>query len=409
MSSAVPARWLVVCVLSLVLGAPAARADRRPVAVINLDSGAASEPQTLAAEIERELAMHPVLAVIPDSSDAAALRDPIDDEDAPRLDRARQDLAAAEQATSDFHWSEAVRYAEEGQRELLVVTPVVAVKLYARLAFARGRALDADGRTAEARAAYALAHALDPALAPDPVAVPPNVIAAFAAATAPSAAPRGTLDVKGTGIVWIDGTEVGVAPGAFDADAGTHVVWLIGVDRETRGLQVTVAPGQPSVADVPDAEAPRRMKVQRARQALARAPDPTARAVAIHRLVELVGVHDAVLLSVVNGKIIFQTWSDSPAVQVPGFSAHEERGAHAPADLLSRLAPPPPVVDEPKPFKLPPPPPKKWYQKRSWQLGIAGAVAAAVVGGYFIANAMPDTFGGLKPDIVTLGGSSSRR
>ena len=35
---------------------------------------------------------------------------------------------------------------------------------------------------------------------------------------------------------------------------------------------------------------------------------------------------------------------------------------------------------------------KKWYQKRTWQLGIAGAVVATVIGGYFIKQAMPTTF-----------------
>lgn len=390
MSSAVPARWLVVCTL-LLCGVTAGHAERRPVAVINLDTSDATAPQTLAAEIERKLAAHPVLRIIPDSSDAAALRDRIDDDDAPRLERARIDLAEAGQALLDFRSLEAVRYTEEGQRELLVVTPSVAVKLYAQLAVVMGKALFEDNRPAEGKAAFAHALALDPSSTIDPAITRPDVYAAFLAAAQPSGTP-GKLEIKGSGVVWIDGTEVGIAPGTFDAAAGGHVVWLTGVDRETRGLQVVVQPGQTTVAEVPDAEAPRRMKVQRARLALARAPDPTARAAAMKRLADLVGVKDAVLLSLTNGKITFQTWSEDAAVPVPGFSAHEERRDREPADLLVRLAPPPPPVDDGIGTKLPPPPPKKWYQKRSWQLGIAAGLAAAVVGGYFLSQAGPDTF-----------------
>ena len=395
MSSAVPARWLVVC--TLLLGVATGHAERRPVAVINLDTSDAAGPQTLAAELERELSAHAVLRVIPDSSDAAALRDRIDDDDGPRLERARIDLEEAKQALLDFRSFEAVRYTEEGHRELLVVTPAVAVKLYAQLAVVMGTALFDEKRPAESKAAFEHALALDPGISPDPAYTRPDVYAAFRAAAQPSG-PPGKLEVKGTGVVWIDGNEVGLAPGTFDAYAGGHVVWLTGVDRETRGLQVMVQAGQTTVAEVPDAEAPRRMKVQRARLLLARAPDPTARAAAMKRLADLVGVKDAVLLSLTNGQITFQTWSEDAAVPVPGFSAHEERRDREPADLLVRLAPPPPI-DDSVPIKLPPPPPpKKWYQKRSWQLGIAAGVVGAVVGGYFLSQAGPDTFIGLGPD-----------
>jgi hypothetical protein len=126
-------------------------------------------------------------------------------------------------------------------------------------------------------------------------------------------------------------------------------------------------------------------------------------------LADLVGVHDAVLVSVTDGKITFQTWSDAPEVPVFGLSAHAERGERRPVDLLERLAPSPEIVDEPPPIELPPPPPKKWYRKRTWQLGIASAVAAAIVGGYLIHQAMPDTWGGFAQNVVLPGGSSTRR
>lgn len=407
MSSAVSARWLAVCTLLLSLGlwVRTAVAERRPVAVINLDLSDAAAPQALAADLERELTVHPVLRAIQDSSDAAALRDRVDDEDGPRVQRAEQDLREAEQAIRDFRLLEAIRYTEEAQRELLVVTPAVAVKLYARLALVLGEALVEDNRLEASKAAFAHARALDPSSTMDPRYKFPHIVAAFEAAKQPSGTP-GKIEVKGSGIVWIDGTEVGVAPGTFDASAGRHVVWLTGVDRETRGLQVVVQPGQTSVAEVPDADAPRRMKVQRARQSLARAPDPTARAAAMKGLAALVGVKDAVLLSVTNDKVTFQTWSEDAAVPVLGFSAHEERKDQKAVEMLVRLAPPRVVEDPPVVIIPDPPPVKKWYQKRTWQLGIAGAVVAAVVGGYFIKEAMPTTFGspgGLDVDTPTSG------
>ncbi|MDX2087816.1 MAG: hypothetical protein SFX73_08200 [Kofleriaceae bacterium] len=386
MSSAVAARWLAV--IALLFGVTHARAERRPVAVINLDMSGAAAPATLSADIERELAVHAVLRAIQDSSDAAALRDRIDDEDTARLERARQDLREAEAAIRDFRWLEAIRYTEEAQRELLVVTPAVAVKLYANLALVMGESLFKENRLDAAKAAFAHARALDPTSTIDPRFKGPDLVAVFEATKQPAGTP-GRIEIKGSGLVWIDGTEVGVAPGTFDASAGSHVVWLTGVDRETRGLQVVVQSGQTAVADVPDAEVPRRMKVQRARQALARAPDPTARAAAMKRLAELVGVKDAVLLSLTNEKVIFQTWSEHPTVPILGFSAHQERKEQKPADMLVRLAPPP-VVEDPPLIIIPDPPPvRKWYQKRTWQLGIAGVVVGAVVGGYFIKQAMP--------------------
>lgn len=392
MSPVMAAPRVIVCaVVLLILGVTPAHAQRRPVAVVNLDLGSDPAPQELATQLDAVLREHPELRTLPAPGDTAALYERVDDDDTPRLARARNDLVLAEQQLEQFNPAQAVRIAEEGEQELLLVTPSLAARLFADLAFVRGRALLEEGRGDEARVAFAHSHTLDPTRTLDPAKIVPDVVAAYEAAKVPPGSP-GMIDVKGSGNVWIDGAELGIAPATFAASAGRHVVWLTGVDRETRGLAVAVAPGATVVAEIPEAEAPRRTKVQRARQALARAPDPTARAAAMRRLAELAGVKDAVLLSVSGGKVIVQTWRAGDVDRAPGFSALRERRADRPVELLAPLAPPKVVipVEEPPRFVLPPP--KRWYQRRPVQVGIVAGVLAAIAGGIMISRAGPDSF-----------------
>ena len=398
---------LSVVVLALAATAPGAHAEGRPVAVVNLDLTNDPAPHELATQLHTVLRDHPELRTLPVPGDTAALYERIDDEDARRVASARRDLGAAEEQLEQFNATQAIRAAETGQRELRLVTPSLAVAAYADLSFVLGRALLDDKRPDEARLAFAHSHRLDPRRVLDPVGTHPEVVVAYEAAKA-AADPPGAIEVRGTGNVWIDGAEVGLAPGTFAAAAGRHVVWLTGIDRETRGLAVEVAPGAATLAEIPDAEAPRRTKVQRARQALARAPDPTARAAAMRRLAALTGVADAILISASGGKLVVQTWRAGDVDRAPGFSALRERGAATPLELLAPLAPPVVVEPEEPPIRIQPPPPKRWYQRRSVQLSILGGVVAAVAAGIAISYARPDSFM-FDSDIGNAPGSLGRR
>lgn len=391
MSPAMAAPRVFVCVVVtwLCAGLGAARADRRPVAVVDL----AGQPQTraLADQLRAELDAHPDLRALASPTDAAALVDRIDDPDGARVARAIADLDRARDQLSQFMLRQAITYAEEGQLELLVVSPAVAARPFGELAFVLGHAALVDGRPDDAAAAFALSHRFDPARTLDRAQIVPEVVAAYEAARRTPAA-TGTIAVNGTGTVWIDGAELGAAPGTFAVTVGRHVVWLTGVDRETRGAVVTVAAGATTVAELPDAEAPRRTRVQRARLALARAPDPTARAAAMQRLAALIGVRDAVLLSMANGKLIVQTWRGGDVERAPGFSALREHGAQEPGELLTALAPrpviaPPPPEDVPLPVEA-----RRWYQQRAVQAGLIAGVVAVIVSGYLLATAGPDSF-----------------
>jgi hypothetical protein len=117
--------------------------------------------------------------------------------------------------------------------------------------------------------------------------------------------------------------------------------------------------------------------------ALIDAQDPAMRASAMKALAAFVNVHDAVLLSMTNGKISWQSWRDGDE----GFGPVKELGRDSPVDVLKQLSPPP-VIDVPEP--LPPPVApivvSRWYQHRPVQLGLAAAIVAALVGGYVWAH-----------------------
>src|SRR5665647_1365220 len=274
-------RAIVCAVMLLVFGGSLAHADRRPVAVVDL----ANEPATreLAQQVKTGLEIHAELRTLPSSTDEAALIDKLDDPDVDRIDRAVAARAKAEAQILAFDFMAAITDARDGQSELLFVTPSRAIPAYADLAFVLGVALHNDQRVADAKIAFAHAYRLDPSRIVDPKRVPPDIVQAYADAKVASGL-QGKIEVPGTGNVWIDGTEVGLAPGTFPASEGEHVVWRTGIDRETRGLRVAVTAAKPAIAEIPDEEAPRRTKVQRDRQLLARAPDPSARSAAMRRL-----------------------------------------------------------------------------------------------------------------------------
>ena len=346
---------------------------RHPVAVIDLTNDQAV--RDVANRLLEVLAAHPDLAP-PAISDGAALVDKLPTDDDSRLDVARRKLASASKNLQQRQFREAAIDAVEGQEALLRVMPKAAIGLYADLELALGQSRLGEQKDAEAREAFALTRRLDPGRTLDDRHYVPEVIQAFDAAR-PVAAPTGMIAVRGHGKVWIDGLEVGNAPGEFPASIGHHVVWLTGTLRETAGKEVSVTATRPGDATILDGPLTRPQKVVRLRMALSQAPDPALRASAMNELAAFINVHDAVLLLTVNGKIVGQTWRD----REPGFGEIRELRRDRPGDILQPLEPP--RLPEPEPQILPmPPPPPRWYARRSVQLGVAASIAAVVIGGY---------------------------
>jgi len=347
---------------------------RHPVAVIDLTNDQAV--RDVANRLLEVLAAHPDLAP-PAISDGAALVDRLPADDDGRLEIARKKLASANKNLQQRQFREAAIAAVEGKEALCQVMPRTAIGLYADLELALGQSRLGEQKEADAREAFVLARRLDPGRTLDDRHYVPEVIQAFEAAR-PVASPVGMVAVRGHGKVWIDGEEVGTAPGEFPASVGPHVVWLTGTLRETGGKEVTVTTTTPGDATILDGALTRPQKVVRLRLALSQAQDPAARASAMNELAAFINVHDAVLLLTVNGKIVGQTWRD----REPGFGEIRELRRERPGDILQPLEPPRPAEPEPQAVPLPPPPPR-WYARRSVQLGIAATIAVAVIGGYF--------------------------
>lgn len=384
MSPAMAARWALVCALIASFGATAV-AERRRVAVVNLDLADQSAAKTLADQLDRVLSAHPDLDRLDNATNAAALKDPIEDPDRQSLQTARDFLARAEAELVAFNYGSVILYTDTGQKALLSVSPAVAAPLYADLAFVRGQALVNDGRVPEALVAFALVARLDPQRTVDPKRFLPDIVKAWAQAKALPAQP-GSVTVDGVGRVWIDGIDTGTAPGGFAVPAGRHVVWVTDPEHEVGGDVVTVTANQVTVASIKPPGAPPSRIVQQARVALAQAPDATARAGAMNRLVKLVGANDAILLHVAKDKVVVQTWG-GPGGRSQGFGSLRERGKEEPIELLKPIEPPKKVVVDPPFVPLKPIVVKKWYQRRPVQIGIAAGVVAAVVGLYFASQA----------------------
>jgi hypothetical protein len=350
---------------------------RHPVAVIDLTNDQAV--REVAYKLLELLASHAELAP-PAVSDGAALVDKLPPDDDLRIAEARKKLLSALKNLAQRSFREAAIDAVEGQESLLRVTPRAAISLYADLELALGQSRLGEQKDGEAREAFALTCRLDPDRTLDERRYVPEVIQTFEAARAVDPE-LGKIAVRGTGRVWIDGQEVGAAPGEFSAPVGRHVVWLTGMLRETAGKEVVVTPARPGDATILDGPLTRPQKVVRYRIALAQAPDPAARAAAMKALAGFVNVHDAVLLSAVNGKILWQTWRD----RAPGFSEIRELGRDRPGEILRPLVPPRPIQPAARADALPPLP-APWYRRRTVQIGLAATVVAAVIGGYFWAH-----------------------
>jgi hypothetical protein len=350
---------------------------RRPLAVVAVGSAADPALGDLANRLAAALITNDQLEPVPDST-AVALREPFADEDDRALADARSNLTAAQDEVAAFQFADAARSAMRAEAALLAASPRVAVELRGELRVVHGIALLAD-RPADAAAEFVLAERLAPNLALDPARYLPEVVDAFAAARAHAPTDERVIDVAGTGRLWIDGREVGAAPGAFSVTIGLHVVQLVGPTRLTRGREIDVRPAPVAVAavDIELAEAGLAVRIHRARAVLAGAVDAFARAGAMTALADLVLVDDALVLSRdATGVLVYDVWRRSAGFLAAG--AHPVDGVPA-AKLLDVIAPPRPrpvVVKRAYPIPFVPPPPR-WKEPRYYVLG---GLAAVVIG-----------------------------
>ncbi|HET9625326.1 MAG TPA: hypothetical protein VFP84_28355 [Kofleriaceae bacterium] len=380
------------------LGDGQLRPLRRPVAVIDLAND--QSVRDVAYKVLDLLAAHVELAP-PAISDGAALVDKLPPDDELLLIAAQRKRIAAEQNLAQRNFREAAIDAVDGQDILLRVTPRTAISLYADLAFALGQSRLGEKRDADAREAFALTYRLDPHRTLDDLHYLPEVIQTFEAAKQGSSE-QGKISVHGTGQVWIDGAEVGTAPGEFSVALGRHVVWLTGQMRETGGKEVLVTATRTGDATILDGPLTRPQKVARLRVALAQARDPAARASAMAALASFVNVHEAVLLSIENRRIQWQVWRD----QAPGFSAVHDLGRDAPIEILNRLAPPR-IAIEPEPAVHPYPTEKPWYRQTKVQVSAAAVAVLAFVGGFVWAH-YSESPRAWDPNITGFGAASKR-
>lgn len=353
--------------------------DRRPVAIIDLtgDEGAATVGRALAERLVR----HAVLAPLADPETAAALIGAQRQDDQQALDSARRALADANDALARFELAVAAARAQAGWAELHDVEPTAAaIALYADLAFVHGQAKLADSDGPAARSSFLLTQRLDPDRVLDPARYLPDVIAAYRQARRGGGG-RMQIEVRGQGIAYVDGVEIGAAPLAVEVATGPHLVQLYGPTRLARGARVEITPTSSNVVVLPEARAPPATIMNRARRALAAAPDATARAGAMAGLARLAGVGDAILLTRGAAGLTAQVWRD----RAPGFGPLHPLTDDDPeklGDLLAELAPempgPPPSLQPIQPDETP-----RWYQRRwvqaSMVTGAVAVLAAAVV------------------------------
>jgi hypothetical protein len=376
-----------LAVVVLAAAAGDARAQRRPVAVIDLSGEPAVEK--LAKDLERELNGHPELSQVVDSTLSSELIGQPADDDRRRLDQAVTSLSSAQAELEKFSFTSAAIHTSTAESALFEVTPSLAVTLLADLAFVQGRTRLGQSDGPAALEQFALSYRLNPKRVLDPARVLPEEVEAWKKAQV-AVQGTSTLSVKGTGRLWVDGVDLGPVGGPVEVVPGLHVVSLSGPERQTRTKTVRAAAGTAQAIEIEDAPATERLKVRRARLALRAAPDATARASLMANLAAMLGVRDAILLGLTNGKVTVQTWRD----QAPGFSARRDVGEETPARILEGLAPKALPKETQPPIIITPPPPKDPWYSRAWVQATGVGVAAIIISVIAVAIASGDTFPG---------------
>jgi hypothetical protein len=407
MTTGLPA-WVAICAVLTVQMRPA-RADgsgsdsdtsdespkRRQVAVIDLTDDA---DNTLTGNLWKAINASDDFQS-PDKRDLDPwLTGRFVDEDSDHISQASVLLTSARSRLDEANAPTALSEARSGQAELAQAFPTPEVQaLYVDLSLVVGLAMLDEGKAQEASYALALVHRLAPSLELDPVRYPPDTIAAFKHASEMKSATI-ALELKGTGQVWIDFADRGMAPATFDGiEVGEHVITVSGIDRVTTPVLPIIPtkgasplPPRPALVrvavtiGVPEINADEPLKVQRARRAFARAQaahDDAARASAMKRMADLLGVGDAIILSKrPDGKLQWETWRD----RAPGFSAPQAYTNQNPETMLDGLAPahrnPSIRTVGPPPFTGPIAVEQPWYDKGWVQISGATGVIIVIVG-----------------------------
>jgi hypothetical protein len=418
MTTGLPA-WVAICAVLAVQVVPARAEDppdaapgapvgdiepRRPVAVIDLSG---DESVNILSNALYTAINHSDVLRYPDNPGLVPfLVDKLYDEDSDNIKRAINDLTSAQSRLDEANAPGATTQARNGQIELAQVVPTPQVQaLYADLSLVIGLAMLDEGRLQEATYAFALTHRMDPTRELDPARYPPDTVAAFKHASE-TKQKLVTVEITGTGHLWIDCADRGNAPAKLDdIEVGDHVITVSGFDRQTTALlpvqpspAITDPPVPPhsatitaSVAlDVPELGADVARKVQRARLALSRAQakgDDVARAGAMKQLATLLGVGDAIMISKrPDGKLQWETWRD----RAPGFSAPKEFTNQKPEDILEGIAPPRRQLairsGVPVPFTPRLIPEQQWYEKGWVQISGATGVILVVAGVILLAT-----------------------
>jgi hypothetical protein len=402
--------WLGAVIALAVLGGMAAaqpagprddeeeEVERPVVGVINLREG--TDAKALTDAIAQQIQATPELVGIGDYRVAAALVDPLVDEEKQAVDAARDKLAAAHEKMGELDLDAATRLAGEGQLEVVgKVTPARATtELLADLAFAEGQARfarrDQDrSQVAFAKAAFTWVHRLSPGRKLDPDAYLDDLIGAFDAAA--KATGTATLEIADDRTIWIDGQEQPAGTRTATVPAGRHWIVATGPDQQPSGQKIDVVDGQRFTVALSRRTATGGVLIARARRALAAAPDPTARAGAMATIQRIAGLSAAVIVtSDDKDQLAVQLWRN----KAPGFG--EIKPAKQPWSseaerTLAPLVPKKKVIDDPKgPFDgggIGPVGPvdgeKPWYRKRWVQVSIVAGVIGVIAGSIAISNA----------------------
>ena len=367
----------------------AAPVGRRPLAVVSLEAGSDDDLYGLAKRIDDALIRNEQLQPVSDQV-AIDLRQGYQDEDHRALAIASEAYGDAMKSLASYQFADAAKRASDGEQALIAVAPNANIELHAQLRLAHGIALLAD-KPADAALQFALVQRYAPNLTLDPARYLPEVVDAYAKARGQT--DERVVDIQGGGRVWVDGREVGVAPGPFPLTVGMHVVQLSGRDRLTRGREVVVpaAPADAPAIEIEDAPADLDVQIERARTDLARAADAIARAGAMTELAKLVQVDDALLLGRDDaGALTYEVWRASTGF-APGGPRPVGKDKDAPVKLLDVVAPPKPKVIAKRYFPPFDPPPLPWWRVDFWstrkQVIVSSAVVtAATIVIYFLAT-----------------------
>jgi len=370
--------------------------ERRQVAVIDLSGQDMARP--LVGRLYEAIAATDTMIAPTKRDFDNYLAGRLDDDDAKPIDNAKTYRTSAMADLDEADSAGAEDAAKKGQLELANVTPSSEIQaLYSDLSFLAGVAELDQGKAQDANLALALAHRLDPQRQLSDARYPPNTIAAYKRAVE-SKPQLVKIDVRldttaqktvspSDGRVWIDFVERGPV-GTFEGvEVGNHVVTIVGPELVTAGV-VTQIKG-PQIVLVGPSKAAEGRQVWRARLGLARAEashDDAARESAMKKLAGLLGVRDAVVISMgADGQFQWETWREAT-----GFSAAQALTDQQPDDILKTIGPlhkPPPPFVPPVPLsKIPVEVVTPWYHETWVQASIGAGVVAVVVGSIFLAT-----------------------